>query len=131
MVDRLKDVHGIVTSTVDTATADTRKGITSLTEETGEALEGRFTALQMAGEEIKLQNIEQTYWLSSIDLRLSELVESQEIGIIQHLNIIHSLVAESILELKGINDNTRVSSKTLKSIDTTLSGLNTFVRNNM
>lgn len=44
-----------------------------MSQDTGEELNGRFTALQVAGEEIKNQSIQQTGLLSSINGKLSLL----------------------------------------------------------
>ena len=50
-----------------------RKGFEAMSQDTGEELNGRFTALQVAGEEIKNQSIQQTGLLSSINGKLSLL----------------------------------------------------------
>lgn len=44
-----------------------------MSQDTGEELNGRFTALQVAGEEIKNQTIQQTGLLSSINEKISLL----------------------------------------------------------
>ena len=49
------------------------KGLEAMSQDTGEELNGRFTALQVAGEEIKNQSIQQTGLLSSINGKLSLL----------------------------------------------------------
>lgn len=49
------------------------KGFEAMSQDTGEELNGRFTALQIAGEEIKNQSIQQTGLLSSINGKLSLL----------------------------------------------------------
>ena len=49
------------------------KGFEAMSQDTGEELNGRFTALQVAGEEIKNQAVQQTGLLSSIDGKLSLL----------------------------------------------------------
>ena len=49
------------------------KGFEAMSQDTGEELNGRFTALQVAGEEIKNQSIQQTGLLSSINGKLSLL----------------------------------------------------------
>lgn len=46
------------------------KGFQSMSQDTGDELNGRFTALQIAGEDIKLQSIEQTSLLSSINEKM-------------------------------------------------------------
>ena len=49
------------------------KGFEAMSQDTGEELNGRFTALQIAGEEIRNQAVQQTGLLSSINNRLSLL----------------------------------------------------------
>lgn len=51
----------------------TSKGFQAMSQDTGEELNGRFTALQVAGEEIKNQSIKQTDLLSSINEKISLL----------------------------------------------------------
>lgn len=53
---------------VQTATS---KGSQAMSQDTGDELNGRFSALQMAGEEIKSQSIKQTELLSSINEKMS------------------------------------------------------------
>ena len=49
------------------------KGFQTMDQDTGNELNGRFTALQIAGEEIKQQNIKQTGLLSSINEKMTLL----------------------------------------------------------
>ena len=49
----------------------TAKGFQAMSQDTGEELNGRFTALQVAGEEIRNQSIKQTDLLSSINEKIS------------------------------------------------------------
>lgn len=49
----------------------TSKGFQTMSQDTGSELNGRFTALQRSGEEIKNQAIEQTSLLSSINEKMS------------------------------------------------------------
>lgn len=51
----------------------TAKGFQAMSQDTGDELNGRFTALQVAGEEIKNQSIKQTDLLSSINEKISLL----------------------------------------------------------
>jgi len=74
MVENVKDVAGLSKKVTTEATATT-KGISSLTEDTGKALEGRFTALQLAGEETKRQNIEQTSLIESINEYMRDVID--------------------------------------------------------
>lgn len=53
--------------------SSTSRGFQAMSQDTGEELNGRFTALQIIGEEIKNQAIEQTGLLSSINEKMSLL----------------------------------------------------------
>lgn len=53
--------------------SSTSRGFQAMSQDTGEELNGRFTALQITGEEIKNQAIEQTGLLSSINEKMSLL----------------------------------------------------------
>lgn len=70
--DKLKDLFGW-TGDASSSQSATRGEYQTLSEDTGKALEGRATALQMAGEEIKNQSIQQTGLLSSINEKISLL----------------------------------------------------------
>lgn len=59
--------------TESTSQSATSKGFQTMSQDTGEELNGRFTALQIAGEEIKNQAIVQTGLLSSINEKISLL----------------------------------------------------------
>lgn len=69
--DKLKELLGW---TSESSSLDsTKRGFEAMSQDTGEELNGRFTALQIAGEEIKNQAIEQTGLLSSINEKMSLL----------------------------------------------------------
>lgn len=69
--DKLKELLGW---TSESSSQDsTKRGFEAMSQDTGEELNGRFTALQIAGEEIKNQVIEQTGLLSSINEKMSLL----------------------------------------------------------
>lgn len=69
--DKLKELLGW---TSESSSQDsTKRGFEAMSQDTGEELNGRFTALQIAGEEIKNQAIEQTGLLSSINEKMSLL----------------------------------------------------------
>lgn len=56
-----------------TSQSSSQKGFAAMSQDTGEELSGRFTALQIASEEIKNQALEQTSLLSSINEKMSAL----------------------------------------------------------
>lgn len=64
------------------------KGYETISQDTGEELNGRFTALQGAGEEIKNQAVQQTGLLSSINNKLSLLnLRSEDIPALRSGNL--------------------------------------------
>ena len=93
----------------------TSKGYQAMSQDTGEELNGRFTALQIAGEEIKTQNIAQTQSLNLLTARadaiLSMNTETRNIA-----DDTRDLIAQSYLELVQISENTGNSAKYLKDI---------------
>lgn len=88
---------------------------TEMTHEDAGELSGRFTALQIAGEEIKTQNIAQTQSLNLLAARadaiLSMNTETRNIA-----DDTRDLIAQSYLELVQISENTGNSAKYLKDI---------------
>lgn len=77
-----------------------------MSQDTAEELNGRFTALQVAGEEIKNQSITQTNILSKIYERLEMLPLSISTP---EFDLVGSLAADkiqpNIIDLKGVMDN--------------------------
>lgn len=73
-------------------------------EDTGE-LSGRFTALQIAGEEIKNQNIAQSQSLSILNTRI-DTISSTSSNIRDIASETRDIIANSYLELVQISENT-------------------------
>lgn len=72
--NELADLTGYTgNSSSSSSQSATKKGFETMSQDTGSELNGRFTALQMAGEEIKEQSIIQTGLLSSINEKISLL----------------------------------------------------------
>ena len=99
-----------------TSQSSTSRGFgTEMTHEDAGELSGRFTALQIAGEEIKTQNIAQTQSLNLLTARadaiLSMNTETRNIA-----DDTRDLIAQSYLELVQISENTGNSAKYLKDI---------------
>lgn len=99
-----------------TSQSSTSRGFgTEMTHEDAGELSGRFTALQIAGEEIKTQNIAQTQSLNLLTARadaiLSMNTETRNIA-----DDTRNLIAQSYLELVQISENTGNSAKYLKDI---------------
>ena len=93
----------------------TAKGFQAMSQDTGEELNGRFTALQISGEEIKNQNTIQSQSLNLLtakaDTILSINTETRNIA-----DDTRDLIAQSYLELVQISENTGNSAKYLKDI---------------
>ncbi len=101
----------------DTEQEASSKGLDSLSQETGKELNGRFTALQLAGEAVKEQSEEQTKQLSLLTATASELRGIGN-GMQNSLAGISDQIALAYLELQEINDNTSKTVKCLKEIKT-------------
>ena len=72
--DRLEEVFGWSSSSSQEAS---KKGFATASQDSIDELNGRFTALQIAGEEIKNQSVEQTRLLDSINSILLNIEPSQ------------------------------------------------------
>ena len=81
------------------------RGFQAMSQDTGEELNGRFTALQIAGEEIKNQNIIQSQSLNLLTVKADALLsintETRNIA-----DDTRNLIAQSYLELVQISENT-------------------------
>lgn len=88
-----------------TSQSASSKGFQAMSQDTGEELNGRFTALQIAGEEIKNQNIIQSQSLNLLTLKADALLsintETRNIA-----DDTRDLIAQSYLELVQISENT-------------------------
>lgn len=93
----------------------TAKGFQAMSQDTGDELNGRFTALQISGKEIKNQNTIQSQSLNLLtakaDTILSINTETRNIA-----DDTRDLIAQSYLELVQITENTGNSAKYLKDI---------------
>lgn len=81
------------------------RGFQTMSQDTGEELNGRFTALQIAGEEVKNQNIIQSQSLNLLTVKADALLsintETRNIA-----DDTRNLIAQSYLELVQISENT-------------------------
>ena len=91
------------------------KGFQTMSQDTGEELNGRFTALQIAGEEIKNQNIIQSQSLNLLTVKADALLsintETRNIA-----DDTRDLIAQSYLELVQISENTGAIVKPIQQI---------------
>lgn len=88
-----------------TSQSASSKGFQAMSQDIGEELNGRFTALQIAGEEIKNQNIIQSQSLNLLTVKADALLsintETRNIA-----DDTRNLIAQSYLELVQISENT-------------------------
>ena len=107
-------------SGASTSQSSSQKGFAAMSQDTGEELNGRFTALQVAGEEIKNQNIIQSQFLNLLTMRADDIlrVNTDMRNIADNTR---DLIANSYLELVQISENTGNSAKYLKDIKADIS----------
>lgn len=91
-------------------------GFESMSEDTGSELNGRFTALQMAGEEIKRETVAQTVLLNDIKGSLTEYLAVNGGVVKTSLDNMLTFVSQSYMELQQINENTAANVKELKDV---------------
>lgn len=112
--DRLEEVFGWSSSSSQEAS---KKGFATASQDSIDELNGRFTALQIAGEEIKNQNQLQT--MSILELRADMLpIIANTTGMKDIASETRDLLRLSYEELTGIHDDTTSMNKSLKNIET-------------
>lgn len=105
-IDTLRE-EGIIQNvdSKSTSQSSTRGVFETMSQDTATELNGRFTALQIAGEEIKAQNIVQSQSLNILTMRTDNIISLQT----ETRNIAddtRSIIANSYLELQEIRENT-------------------------
>lgn len=112
----------------DTSQSSSRGGFQTMDQDTGEELNGRFTALQMAGEEIKVQNVSQSESLNILTVKadaiLSVNTDTRNIA-----DEIRTIQVNSYLELQEIRQNTGDTVKQLKAMDEKLKNIENNTKN--
>jgi len=112
----IKESAGLTPTTTTTQTLTSATGgYTTMSEETASVLEGRFTALQQSGEEIKLQNIAQTDIIKTIDSKLID-ISGNNIAQLEIADETRSILVNSYIELQMISDNTSETVKHIKEM---------------
>lgn len=101
--DKLAEIFGWTGEATQQSASS--KGFQSMSQDTGEELNGRFTALQIAGEEIKNQNIAQSQSLSILNTRI-DTISSTSSNIRDIASETRDIIASSYLELVQISENT-------------------------
>lgn len=111
--NELADMYGWTGE--DSSQASTSKGFQAMSQDTGEELNGRFTALQIAGEEIKNQTINQSQSLNILAVKAdSILLVNTDIRNIA--DEIRTIQVNSYLELQEIRENTGAIIKPIKDM---------------
>lgn len=112
----------------DASQSSSRGGFQTMDQDTGEELNGRFTALQMAGEEIKVQNVSQSESLNILTVKadaiLSVNTDTKNIA-----DEIRTIQVNSYLELQEIRQNTGDTVKQLKAMDEKLKNIENNTKN--
>ncbi len=102
--DKMMSDFGFTTNGSESKSS-TSKGFSAMSQDTGEELNGRFTALQIAGEEIKNQNAIQVQSLNLLTMK-SEDIFRVNTEIRNIADDTRDLIAQSYLELVQISENT-------------------------
>lgn len=111
----MKDFGWDSSSSSSEQTASSRGFGTEMTHEDAGELSGRFTALQMTGEEIKIQNQQQTIAITELRGSITALtMQTQSMHDIADET--RTILANSYMELQEIRENTGESAKYLKDI---------------
>lgn len=84
----------------------TSKGFQAMSQDTANALEGRFTALQIAGEEIRKQSEQQTVLQTLISTDMSIIKQDVAVNK-QYISEIVDIQYESVAHLSEISKNTK------------------------
>lgn len=115
--EEAKNIDAIVGSSSSSSQEASKKGFATASQDSIDELNGRFTALQIAGEEIKNQNQLQT--MSILELRADMLpIIANTTGIKDIASETRDLLRLSYEELTGIHDDTTSMNKSLKNIET-------------
>lgn len=111
----LADTIGYTGDSSSSSQSAASKGFQTMSQDTGEELNGRFTALQTAGEEVKNQSVLQSQSLNLLTARadtiLSVNTETRNIA-----DETRTILANSYLELVQISENTGAIIKPIQQI---------------
>lgn len=111
----MKDFGWDSSSSSSEQTVSSRGFGTEMTHEDAGELSGRFTALQMTGEEIKIQNQQQTIAITELRGSITALT-TQTQSMHDIADETRTILANSYMELQEIRENTEESAKYLKDI---------------
>lgn len=112
--DKIAEITGY-SGDSDKSQSSTSKGFQAMSQDTGEELSGRFTALQIASEEIKNQNIIQSQSLNILTVKADSILaintDTRNIA-----DEIRTIQVNSYLELQEIRENTGAIIKPIKDM---------------
>ncbi len=120
--------YGIDIGSDSSSQSSTSGGFQSMSQDTGDALNGRFTALQMSGEEIKNQSILQTQSLNVLSSKADSIILSAN-GIRDIADEMRTIQVNSYLELRQISENTGAIIKPIKNMSDRLDSIEKNTRN--
>lgn len=112
--EAMKEMYGW-TSGESSSQDSTNGGFETMSQDEVKELNGRFTALQIAGEEIKNQNILQSQSLNLLTFK-TDAILSVNTEVRNIADETRTILANSYLELVQISENTGESAKYLKEI---------------
>lgn len=113
--DKLAEITGYTGGSSSSSQESTKKGFAAASQDSIEELNGRFTALQIAGEEIKNQNQLQT--MSILELRKDMLpIVANTTGIKDIASETRDLLRLSYEAIMDIRDNTNVIVKPIQQM---------------
>lgn len=113
--DKFAEITGYTGSSSSSSQESTKKGFAAASQDSIEELNGRFTALQIAGEEIKNQNQLQT--ISILELRKDMLpIIANTTGIKDIASETRDLLRLSYEAIMDIRDNTNVIVKPIQQM---------------
>lgn len=113
--EEAKNIDAIVGGSSSSSQESSKKGFATMSQDSADELNGRFTALQIAGEEIKNQNQLQT--MSILDLKAGMLsIGANTSGIKDIAGETRDLIRLSYEAITDIRDNTNVMVKPIQQM---------------
>ncbi len=113
--DEIAKLTGYTGDSSSSSQSASSKGYQTMSQDAGEELKGRFTALQAAGEEIKRLNMEQTMSLKEFAARAGEILTVNS-DIRNIADDTRNILASTYLETVEIKENTGAIIKPIKSM---------------
>ncbi|WP_336617130.1 tape measure protein [Bacteroides acidifaciens] len=118
--NKISEITGYTGSSSSSSQEASKKGFAAASQDSIDELNGRFTALQIAGEEIKNQSVTQSQSLNILTMKTDTLIsintETRNIA-----DDTRDLIASSYLELVQISENTGAIIKPIQQIQKDIS----------